>query len=71
MTSTLEYYELSTLTSGEALRLFDTLRNERGQVVSVTRQANGDVIVVTPFDQATTKRLLAAVGDEIQIGSVH
>ena len=71
MNPTLEFYEFASLTSGEAIRLCDALRNERGQVVSVTRQASGDVIVVTPFDTETTKSLLAAVAGQIQDGSVH
>ena len=71
MTPHLEYYELATLTSGEAMRLFDSLRNERGQVVSVTRQASGDVIVVTPFEPSTTQRLLVEVAGQIQDGSTH
>ena len=70
-TPNLEFYELSGLSSGEAMRLFDLLRNERGQVVSVTRQASGDVIVVTPFDTGTTRRLLAEVAGQISDVSVH
>lgn len=71
MTPNLEFYELSNLTSGEVMRLFDVLKNERGQVVSITRQVNGDVIVVTPFDADTTKSLLEAVAGQIQDGSMH
>ena len=71
MTPNLEFYELANLTSGEVMRLFDVLKNERGQVVSVTRQANGDVIVVTPFDADTTKSLLEAVAGQILDGSMH
>ena len=71
MTPNLEFYELANLTSGEVMRLFDVLKNERGQVVSITRQVNGDVIVVTPFDADTTKSLLEAVAGQIQDGSTH
>ena len=71
MTTNLEFYELVEMSTGEAERLFSDLQHERAQVISVTCKPDGDLIVVTPFDQATTKRLLAAVGDEIQIGGVH
>ena len=71
MTTNLEFYELAEMSIGEVARLFSDLQHERAQVISVTCKPDGDLIVVTPFDQATTKRLLAAVGDEIQIGSVH
>lgn len=66
----LEYYELSTLTSGEAMRLFDTLRCERGQVVSITRTASGGLVVVSPFDRDTTRRLLVELGEQIE-GLLH
>lgn len=71
MTPNLEFYELATLTSGEAMRLFDTLRCERGQVVSVTRTASGDMVVITPFTADDTRHLLVAVAGQIQDGSVH
>lgn len=71
MMPTLEFYELAAMTAPEAAKLFDDLRHECSQVVSITRRPDGDIIVVTPFDSDTTKRLLAAVGAEIQVGSVH
>ena len=71
MNPTLEFYELADMTSGEAAKLFNDLQAERSQVISVTCKPGGDLIVVTPFDQETTKRLLAAVGAEISTGSVH
>lgn len=71
MTPNLEYYELSTLTSGEAMRLFDTLRCERGQVVSVTRTAGGDLVVITPFGAVDTRELLEAVAGQIRDESVQ
>ncbi len=67
----LEFYELAEMSRSEAARLFSDLQAERSQVISVTYRPTGDLIVVTPFDQATTKRLLTAVGQEIQVGSLH
>ena len=71
MTPNLEFYELAEMSSDEAARLFADLQAERSQVMSITRKPGGDVIVVTPFDSDTTKRLLMAIGQEIQIGAVH
>ena len=69
---TLEFYELAEMSVGEAAKLFGDLQAERAQVISVTYRPTGDLIVVTPFDQDTTRRLLAQVGAELdQPGSVH
>lgn len=67
----LEYYELPTLTSGEAMRLFDTLKHERGQVVSITRTASGGLVVVTPFPTDETRQLLSAAAEQIPDTSVN
>ena len=71
MTPNLEFYELAQMSRDEAARLFDDLQHERSQVISVTCRPGGDLIVVTPFDQETTKRPLFAVGQEIDYVSVH
>ena len=71
MTPNLEFYELSGLSSGEAMRLFDLLRNERGQVVSVTRTASGDLVVVSPFDREATADVFRAVVAEIDVMGVN
>lgn len=67
----IEYFELAGMDTVEAARLFRDLQADHGQVISVTAKPDGDVTVVTPFDQQTTQRLLYAVGTTISYVSLH